>query len=160
VTERAITLVGPQARKRGIRIVTRRAPTPVICVADRDRVCQIIVNLLANAVKFTPERGLIRLGAGTTGDHAWLRVWDTGVGIAPEHHARIFDPYERADATGVVHGAGLGLAISRQLAIAMGGDLSVASQPGAGACFTLRLPLHRADSVAVRNADVDAALVT
>jgi signal transduction histidine kinase len=76
------------------------------------------------------------------GDGIHVRVRDTGVGIALENQRRIFDPFDRAPAAAAraVHGAGLGLTISRHLARSMGGDLSVDSRPGAGACFTLRLP--------------------
>jgi signal transduction histidine kinase len=106
---------------------------------------QILVNLLSNAVKFTPAGGSVGLET-LVGSDAMLRiaVWDTGIGIPEDEQARIFQDSYRATAvtgTGGPVGLGLGLAISRDLARAMGGDITVSSQPGQGSRFTLSLPL-------------------
>ena len=101
-----------------------------------------MLNLLSNAVKFTEPGGRVALSA--TADEAMVRVLveDTGVGIAPDQLERIFEPFVQVDArfTRPHEGVGLGLAISRDLARGMGGDLSASSVPGRGARFTLSLP--------------------
>ncbi len=110
---------------------------------------QILVNLLGNAVKFTPAGGSVGLET-LVGPDSTLRiaVWDTGIGIPEDEQARIFEDSYRAIAvtgaggpSGLGLGLGLGLAISRDLARAMGGDITVSSQPGQGARFILSLPL-------------------
>jgi hypothetical protein len=115
---------------------------------------QILVNLLSNAVKFTEEGGRIAVSCGLqesapptaqvygAGPWAFLRVEDTGIGIAPEQLAHIFDPFHQVDSTHTraQGGTGLGLAISRRLARLMGGDLVAESTPGKGSTFTLWLP--------------------
>ena len=106
---------------------------------------QILVNLLSNAVKFTPAGGSIGLET-LVGPDATLRiaVWDTGIGIPEDEQVRIFEDSYRATAVtgaGGPAGLGLGLAISRDLARAMGGDITVSSQVGQGARFFLSLPL-------------------
>jgi signal transduction histidine kinase len=112
--------------------------------ADPRRVTQVLTNLLTNAIKFTPPYGCITVTcAQCVGEPlVQVRVTDTGPGIPAEHAEAIFKPYVRLDGDppGAQRGVGLGLAISRDLARAMGGDLTVASTPGAGATFTLTLP--------------------
>jgi|GEM_PF-6140981 len=111
---------------------------------DEDRVRQILVNLLSNAIKFTPSGGRIDVtcGIGRAPGAAYVRVADTGCGIAPDQLERIFDPFVQGTTTLAARapGTGLGLAISRRLARLMHGDLTVESTPGAGSTFTLRLP--------------------
>jgi signal transduction histidine kinase len=112
--------------------------------ADREKVQQILLNLLSNAVKFTDPGGRIAIAviAPPTDARVSLTVTDTGHGIAPDLHERIFEPFVQVDATltRTQQGTGLGLAISRDLAWAMGGDLTVVSTVGAGSVFTLTLP--------------------
>ena len=111
--------------------------------ADAEKVAQVLLNLVSNAVKFTPEGGAIKVGAEPAGEgRVALHVRDTGIGIPAERQAAIFDPFVQVDAglTRAHQGVGLGLAISRGLARGMGGDLTVASVPGAGSTFTLTLP--------------------
>ncbi len=108
---------------------------------------QILVNLLSNAVKFTPAGGSVGIET-LVGSDSTLRiaVWDTGIGIPEDEQARIFQDSYRATAVAVAGGPaglGLGLAISRDLARAMGGDITVSSQPGQGARFILSLPLAK-----------------
>jgi signal transduction histidine kinase len=112
--------------------------------ADRDKVMQILINVLANAAKFTPAGGLVTIDvaqrAGVSA--SFIRVTDTGIGIPRDKQARIFEPFVQVHTgpTRVAEGAGLGLAISYDLAKAMGGDLRVRSEEGKGARFTLSLP--------------------
>jgi signal transduction histidine kinase len=112
--------------------------------ADLDRVQQILLNVIANAVKFTPEGGKISLRVDTRPDHVELHVADSGRGIAPENQTKIFEPFVQLDRQlAPDEGVGLGLAISRDLAKAMGGNLTVESTVGAGSVFTLTLPTPR-----------------
>lgn len=143
VMQRALVLVQPQADAKSILMIAERESDPVICVADRHRLCQIVVNLVANAVKFTPENGEVHVEWGAGPDAVHVRVRDTGIGIAPEDQGRIFVAFERlpSGASAGASGTGLGLTISKHLAHSMGGDITVESRPGAGASFTLSLPV-------------------
>jgi two-component system sensor histidine kinase BaeS len=109
--------------------------------ADPDRLAQALGNLLSNAIKYTPAGGLVRVEAGKTGSQAWIRVSDTGPGMAAEERERIMEPFYRArPARQAPQGMGLGLTIARDLIVAHGGRLAVDSSPGAGARFTIWLP--------------------
>ena len=99
---------------------------------------QILVNLMNNAVRHSPDGGEVRLSFVRTAGTASLTVADQGEGIDPADQQRIFERFERADAR--EGGTGLGLAISRRLARSMGGDVTLESAPGIGARFTLTLP--------------------
>jgi signal transduction histidine kinase len=138
----AEALVLPQVRAKGLAYAMGSVP-PILAVrADREKLQQILLNLLGNAIKFTEAGGEVRVTC--TGDDATvaIAVADTGVGIAPEKLASIFDPFVQVDQrlTRPHEGVGLGLAISRDLAGGMGGDLTVKSAPGSGSVFTLTLP--------------------
>lgn len=110
--------------------------------ADPDRVHQVLRNLLSNAHKFTPTGGTIRLAVELTPNGVLTEVRDTGIGIPPESHARIFDRFYQVDNTRTRHfgGTGLGLAIVKGLLDAMSGQIEVASQPGLGSRFRVQLP--------------------
>jgi signal transduction histidine kinase len=110
--------------------------------ADREKVTQILVNLLGNAIKFTPAGGHVRAECEVAGDVVVLRVRDTGIGISAEKLEAIFEAFVqlREGFSTRDSGIGLGLAISRDLARAMKGDLTVESAEGTGSCFTLTLP--------------------
>ena len=116
--------------------------------ADREKLVQVLLNLLSNAVKFTPAGGRVALScvhrADDTDDPTtvFLQVADTGVGIPRDKFDAVFEPFVQVDASpaGRVAGAGLGLAISRDLARGMGGDLRVRSDVGVGTTFTVALP--------------------
>lgn len=114
-------------------------------LADPERVGQIFLNLLSNAVKFTPAGGTVRLRCEPDGDMLAFRVSDTGIGIPADRIDSIFDPFVQVNArlTRTEDGIGLGLAISRDLARGMGGDLTVESEMGVGSTFTLTLPLAK-----------------
>lgn len=108
---------------------------------DGGRLRQIVVNLVANAIKFTPSGRAVEVSAAVR-EPSGIRVSvrDAGPGIDPESHERIFQPYEQVAGVAKGRGTGLGLALSRQLARMMGGDITVASTPGQGATFNLDLP--------------------
>ena len=150
----AETLVAPQLRAKGLGYGWSGAPPGLRVRADPEKLQQILLNLLGNAVKFTRPRdyvpGRIEVACtveeGREGDAAAgrvrLHVRDTGDGIAADALERIFEPFVQADLrlTRPHAGVGLGLAISRDLARGMGGDLTAESTPDVGSTFTLTLP--------------------
>jgi ammonium transporter len=109
---------------------------------DRDKVKQILLNLLSNAIKYTDD-GSIVVRAGAVDGRMQVVVSDTGVGIGPDELGKIFDEFHRADTARRRRGTGLGLTISRRLARALGGDVTVESRVGSGSTFMLELPLRR-----------------
>ena len=136
-------LVAPQMAARRLAFTLAADAGDAVVLADRDKVRQILVNLLTNAAKFTPPDGRVRLAARALDAHVEIDVADTGVGIRAEQHEAIFEPFMQVDrdmARDSRLGVGLGLAISRDLARGMRGELRVASEPGVGSTFTLRLP--------------------
>ena len=127
------------AAQKGLRLAWRNEGTPAAVVLDRQRVRQILVNLVGNAMKFT-DTGEVDVEAGSAADGGLrVAVRDTGPGIAPEQREVIFEEFHRAK--GAAPGTGLGLSISRLLARAMGGDIVLQSEVGRGSVFTVVLPL-------------------
>ncbi len=155
----AVALVAPQAAAKPLALTQLPGPEALAYLGDEARVRQVLVNLLANAVKFTEPGGVITVrygaaeradrGARLAGDGPWahVRVADTGVGIPADKLEAVFEPFVQVE--GEAHGAlrrtqggtGLGLSISRQFARLMGGDLTLESRPGVGSTFTLWLPI-------------------
>lgn len=136
------TMVAPQVEAKGLRYTSRTSGPDVRLIGDRERTEQILLNLLTNAIKFTPTGGSVELSADVKSDAVVLKVQDTGVGIPAKHLEAVFDPFvqvRRGPEGTAERGVGLGLAISRDLADAMGGTLFVQSVEGAGATFTLTL---------------------
>jgi PAS domain S-box-containing protein len=141
----AETLVAPQFAKKAI-VYTHHAGDPAVTVfADREKVQQILLNLLANAMRFTPSGGSVDLDWRIENDALLVHVRDTGPGIPDDRAEQIFEPFVQLRAPGSVPsgGTGLGLAISRDLARAMGGDVRVTSAVGVGSVFTLMLSLRK-----------------
>ena len=134
-------LVAPQILARGLSLDLSGCEKGVLVQVDRDKTQQILVNLVANAIKFTPPGGTIAIACITDGSSVQLTVTDTGIGIPDDKLSTIFEPFVQVDTrlTRTHEGVGLGLAISRDLARAMGGDLTVDSRAGEGSCFTLTL---------------------
>jgi signal transduction histidine kinase len=147
VLERVRVMIEPQALSKQLDLEIGDCPTALLATGDRMKIEQIVLNLLSNAVKFTPPGGRILLLCGATGDRAWLRVRDTGIGIPRAEQESIFAPFVQVgrSLSNPQHGTGLGLAISRDLARAMNGDLTVESLEGAGSTFTLTLPNAKPD---------------
>ena len=141
----AEALVIPQFAKKGVSYSHRSGDPSLTVFADREKVQQIIVNLLANAVKFTPDGGSVDLEWKVEDEHLIVRVRDTGCGVPEEKIEEIFEPFVQVRAAGSMPtgGTGLGLAISRDLARAMGGDVRATSRLRAGSVFTLTLPLRK-----------------
>ncbi len=158
--EEVAALIGPRARARGLDLDVEIDPAlPAAIRSDATRLKQIVINLAANAVKFT-ERGRVRIAARAEGG-GFVRfdVEDTGPGIPRDRVERIFDAFAQGDASMSRRfgGTGLGLAISRRLARVLGGDLSVSSEPGRGSTFSLRVPNEPALDSVPRLADDPAA---
>ena len=145
VIDSAVTLSAERAFARGLDFRVRESGLPSRCQGDPLRLSQVIVNLLGNAIKFT-ERGAVTLEVHADADTLHLSVSDTGIGMSPEQIERLFKPFEQADSstTRRFGGTGLGLSISAHLVRAMGGSIEVASTPGAGTTFFVRLPLLEA----------------
>ncbi|GLC23952.1 hypothetical protein rosag_04650 [Roseisolibacter agri] len=135
-------LVGPQLAAKSLRYDSEPCAPGLAVRADAERLRQILLNLLGNAIKFTPEGGRITVACDGDEARVAIRVRDTGVGIPPDALERIFDPFVQVgrDLRAPSDGVGLGLAISRDLARRMGGDLTASSVVGEGSTFTLLLP--------------------
>jgi PAS domain S-box-containing protein len=135
-------VTAPQLRARELQFVRRDCGGDLCVRADRDKVEQILVNLMTNAIKFTDQRGAITLECARDANRVVVRVTDTGRGIPADKLAAIFEPFVQVSRSSNApsEGIGLGLAISRELSRAMGGDLVAASQIGHGSTFTLTLP--------------------
>ncbi len=136
-------LVVPQIRSKGLVFTYTTAGARVVVRADAEKLQQVVLNLLTNAIKFTEEGGWIQLHGEHSGDVVTVCVTDSGRGIANHDLRRVFEPFVQVDSrlTRTSEGVGLGLAISRDLARGMGGDLTATSTPGVGSAFTLTLPL-------------------
>jgi signal transduction histidine kinase len=135
--ERAYATFAEEARARGIEYDLELGDGAVL-VTDGDRVLQIVSNLLANALHWTPAGGRVDLGLGSDNGEVTVAVADTGPGIAPQEVERIFRPFWSGDGGGT----GLGLTIARELALALGGRLELDSEPGRGSRFVLVLPVQ------------------
>jgi signal transduction histidine kinase len=137
------SLVMPQMRDKGLTFsFTSNAPD-LFARANAVKLRQIILNLLSNAVKFTAEGGHVSVtcDAGEQAGTVAIHVADTGIGIAPDHIEKVFEPFVQVSGTvSSDEGVGLGLSISRDLARAMGGEVHVRSELGAGSTFTVTLP--------------------
>lgn len=141
------TAIAPLAHDRGVDCLGCNGMTgaSTLLYGDADKVRQVLVNLITNAIKFSPEGAEVDVSHHAVGDEVEIRVVDRGRGIAPEHRERIFEPFVQVeDGKSRRHGgSGLGLAISREFASGMGGSLSLESEPGVGSTFILRLPQGR-----------------
>jgi len=154
LAEQVVTLQGivrdvvemqrPEAARKQIALTLEMQPEPVRVVGDADRLTQVMVNLVINAVNYTPDSGSIFICLNIENNLAQIRIIDTGMGIGPEHMRRIFEPFFRAS-EGAVRGTGLGLSISREIARLHGGDIVVHSEVAKGSTFILSLPLAIAE---------------
>ena len=159
VLDNVVAMIAPQTTAKALDFRRAECAADVMAQADASKVEQILLNLLSNAVKFTPEYGRVMLACAVDDTAVLLRVSDTGPGIPLERQAEIFEPFVQLDRSlqSPRDGAGLGLAISRDLARGMGGELTLVSEVGAGSTFTLSLP--RADAGAPPGVPSDAAPV-
>ena len=144
VLEQALSLVRDRAARQNLTVELEVAAEVGVVWADEVKLKQVVVNLLTNAVKFTPEGGRIDIAARVTGDEVQVYVRDTGVGIAEADQARIFEAFQRGDRRVSVEGTGLGLTLSKRFVELHGGRIWVASAVGEGSTFGFALPLERA----------------
>jgi signal transduction histidine kinase len=138
----AAALVAPQVAAKQLALTVAACAPDLAARADADKLRQVLLNLLSNAVKFTAPGGAVTLECAASDGRVRVVVRDTGVGIAADQIERVFEPFVQVDQrlTRTADGVGLGLAISRDLARGMGGDLTAESTRGAGSAFTLTLP--------------------
>ncbi len=145
VLARACEEVNPLALQKGIRLECEPGPDLAV-LGDGEHLGRLVLNLLSNALKFTPEGGRVRAELAARDGEAVLSVSDTGPGIPPEHRSRLFERFHRVhEGRDPNEGSGLGLAIADWIARAHGGRIEVESEPGRGSVFRVRLALVPAD---------------
>jgi signal transduction histidine kinase len=138
-----LRLVRDRAEASGVTLSLALDPALDTVEGDERKVRQIVLNLLSNAVKFTPSGGRVELAAVSSNGAIEISVRDSGVGISPEDHGRIFEEFERTDFASSEEGTGLGLALARRFVDLHGGRIWVESEPGSGSTFRFTLPsLH------------------
>jgi len=150
LAQSSITFINQQAHKKHIQIEIQIAPNLPDISIDERRIRQVLINLLNNAVKFTPEGGQIKLEVdrqedrANPNDRSWLRfsIIDTGIGIAPENIPKLFQPFIQIDSAlnRKYEGTGLGLALVKQIVDLHGGKISLTSELGVGSCFVVNIP--------------------
>ena len=155
ITQVAVNIIAPLARKKNLVISNNVVPGACIIYGDEERLQQIFLNLIDNAVKFT-DKGMVSIDASLPGGDSpfvHITIRDTGTGIPPEKQERVFDSFVQADgSTARTHGGtGLGLAISKKLVELHGGTVGVRSEPGRGSEFIVSIPVYAEN--AVRDAD-------
>ena len=140
--EDAIAMVGAEVSRKQLEIYNLINPNTYEVAADPDKLKQIFLNLLTNAVKFTPDGESITIGARSDNKDLYIWVADKGIGIAKEYHEIIFEEFKQGNnISGMIGGTGLGLAITKKLVNLQGGRIYVVSEEGQGATFTFTLPL-------------------
>jgi signal transduction histidine kinase len=140
LAEETIEQMGLLAEEKHISLKRPSGP-PVVVAGDRDRLKQVLVNLIDNAIKYTPDGGRVAVETGVNGDMGFVTVEDSGIGIDPSHHDRVFDRFYRVTPDRGDVGAGLGLAIVRSICNAHGGSVTLRSAPEFGSCFRVEIPL-------------------
>jgi GAF domain-containing protein len=140
----AMTLVRERAQRHGIHLASELDPALGELNADERKVKQILLNLLSNAVKFTPDGGRVHVSAACVDSRVEVSVRDTGIGIAPEDHAAVFEEFKQVgrDALKKAEGTGLGLTLTKRLVELHGGEIRLESVPGKGSTFSFTLPLR------------------
>ncbi len=140
--EGSLGLFRERAKRQGITLIAEIADDVDLVTADATRIKQVALNLLANAVKFTPDGGRVGVRAFRDGGAVQVEVWDTGIGMTPEDSAKLFQPFQQLDnsLTKKFEGTGLGLHLSRKIIELHGGTIWVESAPGQGSRFIFTLP--------------------
>ncbi|MBL8736231.1 MAG: hypothetical protein JNL12_07400, partial [Planctomycetes bacterium] len=159
VASDVVRLLQAQAEEKGVRLHLQAPASPCVVLGDPARVRQVLLNLVGNALKFTPK-GEVRIGIGEVTGGQWrVEVVDTGIGIPPAQQARLFREFEQVDDSTrrQYGGTGLGLAISRRLILAMGGRIGMCSEPGQGSTFWFAM--HRAAAPLVATSAQPAAAI-
>lgn len=144
LAQRVVAQLQPQAQSKQIRLQVVPGGKSPLALADADRTAQILINLIGNAIRYTPENGVVDVAVGLNGRFTEISVQDNGIGIPPEALPYLFERFYRVDQSRArtSGGSGIGLTISRHLVWAMGGELTaVSAGPNQGSCFTFTLPL-------------------
>jgi signal transduction histidine kinase len=157
VAARAVDELAPQAEEKQVRLCVDAAERPFPVIGDEAALVRVVVNLAGNAIKFTPDGGLVEVRLGEHDGHVELAVADTGDGIPSEALARIFEPYQQAHRGR--GGSGLGLAVVKGLVDAHDGTVDVESAPGRGSTFRVRLPAAPAASLPSPRAPLTVAAI-
>jgi signal transduction histidine kinase len=139
-----MTLVRERAQRHGIQLGSELDPALGELNADERKVKQILLNLLSNAVKFTPDGGRVHVSAAQVNGAVEVSVRDTGIGIAPEDQAVVFEEFKQVgrDAFRKAEGTGLGLTLTKRLVELHGGEIRLQSAPGKGSTFSFTLPVR------------------
>jgi len=145
LVEATIGRLAPQFAEKGVFLETKVPPTLPKLFVDEDRIGQVLLNLVGNALQYTPAGGVVRIVAKQQDDAIQISVTDTGIGVSPKHLSHLFDRFYRVDKSRsrAGGGSGIGLTIARHLIEAHGGRIWAESEgPGRGSVFTFTLPLH------------------
>lgn len=135
----AVNATSSLARNKGIEVGVEKPAAGLGIAADRNRLYQVLLNLVSNAIKYNRPHGKVAIAAVASGDRVRISVSDTGIGMSPRDLERLFTPYTRLGPKNV-EGTGIGLTITKSLVEAMGGEIGVSSEPGAGSIFWIELP--------------------
>jgi signal transduction histidine kinase/CheY-like chemotaxis protein len=141
--EHGLAMVRERAARHGIAISLEVAPEVGVIWADELKLKQVVLNLLTNAVKFTPDGGSVEVGARMAGEEAEVVVRDTGIGIDPADHERIFEAFQRGGREARHEGTGLGLTLSKRIVELHGGRIWMSSRPGEGSTFGFAVPVRQ-----------------
>jgi signal transduction histidine kinase/CheY-like chemotaxis protein len=155
--EYALAMVREQAAQHGIELILDVAPEVGVIWADELKLKQVVLNLLTNAVKFTPDGGAVDVRAEIAGDEAQVIVRDTGIGIDAADHERIFEAFQRGGREARSEGTGLGLTLSRRIVELHGGRIWMSSRPGVGSTFGFAVPVRQGAETTEEVSDVVAA---
>ena len=142
LVEEVIARFNPQAERKSVALLAELFVDLPLVRADKDRIYQVITNLVHNAIKFTPSNGRVTISTELSKDSVLVKVSDTGIGISREDLPRIFERFYKADKARAGEGAGLGLAIAKHVVQAHGGNIWVESEEGKGSTFFFNLPLQ------------------
>jgi len=139
------SLIAPQAAAKSLALRYESCPAGILAWADAEKIRQVLVNLLSNAIKFTPDGGEVHVECDAGARFAVVRVRDSGIGIPAANLADIFDPFVRVEQNraGSTEGVGLGLAISKEIVCALGGEIWAESVEGQGTTISFSLPRER-----------------
>jgi signal transduction histidine kinase len=154
--EHGLAMVRERAARHGIAISLEVAPEVGVIWADELKLKQVVLNLLTNAVKFTPDGGSVEVRARIAGEEAEVVVRDTGVGIDPADHERIFEAFQRGGREARHEGTGLGLTLSKRIVELHGGRIWMSSRPGEGSTFGFAVPVRLGAKAADEQVDAPA----
>ncbi len=143
IAAQCVNRFATEAEQREVLLHLEPSPEPVLAKADREAVSTVLDNLISNAIRYTRPHGHVRISTGRTQDWAYISVADTGIGIAEEHHQRVFERFYRVDKARSrdVGGTGLGLAIVKHTVQALGGKIELTSRLGKGSTFRIHFPI-------------------